>query len=193
MNEVSTTRATDTRTTCPHWCTLDPGHAYDVEDGRGRPSREHVRTAARWEQSYANISADGRYPGWGKADAVTEPRLDVVIDLPSEPTNYVDGLTAAQARELAGTLNRAADEMDKMVAEDERGSRLVAVVAGNVARALEAAGMTPEDVAEDSGVPVEALTSGLLNIDDVYMIATAVGALDTFSEWFREPETAGAS
>ncbi|WKW97311.1 hypothetical protein Q3O43_20035 [Rhodococcus aetherivorans] len=93
---------------CPAWCTHQ-GHDWDSLEDDGTASRHH--DGPRWlsVQPAAGLPVGLMIGGMDRADGKVE--VDIQLDATS------CNLTAAQARQLAGNLLAAADELERITGD----------------------------------------------------------------------------
>jgi hypothetical protein len=109
---------------CPSWCDMPAGHPYCNEDRVAHTvSRHHGAELARLGEHSVNISAIGvASSDDSPTETVERPLIDVnFFENTFGREQYVDDLTAAEARELAhfihGALLKAANRLEQIEAQ----------------------------------------------------------------------------
>jgi hypothetical protein len=76
------------------------------------------------------------------------------------------------------------------------------IVRANMRQAVEASGMSLEALSEATEIPLDELRDKVLDgddsgkglfVEDMHRVAVAIGATDTFADWFREPQVLATS
>jgi hypothetical protein len=112
---------------CPPWCDQRAGHGYesdDIDDGSG--IRFHRATVVKAHNLTVAITARGKAPSDDSPSEMLD-QFDIELGFFTDSfkrERYVDGITAAEARELASGLHHGLTKAANMIERAKAKARL---------------------------------------------------------------------